>query len=68
MIKEVTMYKTDDGRAFDTLHDADRHEAAIRFIEWYESDEGDQLQGIFAEEMSDWIQNNADQIRPMMQV
>ena len=68
MIKEVTMFKTDDGKVFDTLHGADQHVAALQFIEWYESDDGDRIQGVFAEEVADWIYNNADQIRPMIQV
>ena len=66
MIKEVTMYKTDDGRAFDTLHDASLHEAANRFVEWYESDDGDKVRGIFAEEMAEWIVNNSAQILPLI--
>ena len=66
MIKEVTCFKTTDGKVFGTLHEADQYEAVNRFIEWYESKEGDRIQGVFAEELAIWIAGNSAQILPMI--
>ena len=58
-MKTVNAWETSDGQIWKYEGDAIRREAKLEFIEWYSNNS---IQGIFADELCDWLEDYADAV------
>lgn len=69
MIKEVKMFKTDDGMLFETEGSAKAHEAEISFVRWYNTQNKlcGNREAIYAEHVVRWLKEHQEKVLDFLQ-